>query len=68
VDLLFGFFKLYGDQFDYVEHVISIADEGRYLNKTEKNWKNEKCPHLLSVEDPHNPGIPLSCFSLLSVM
>jgi len=52
---LLGFFALYGTQFDYDESVISILNDGKYLKKVEKNWKNERNPHLLSVEDPHNP-------------
>lgn len=63
VDLLYGFFRLYGDQFDYVENVISIANEGRYLRKTEKNWDNANNPHLLSVEDPHNPENDVGCIA-----
>lgn len=55
-DHLLEFFALYGTQFNYEESVISILNDGKYLNKVDKNWTNKKNPHLLSVEDPHNPG------------
>jgi len=62
-DHLLGFFGLYGSQFDYVESVISIVNEGKYLRKSEKNWKNENNPSLLSVEDPHNPDNDVGCIA-----
>jgi len=62
-DHLLGFFGLYGSQFNYVESVISIVNEGKYLRKSEKNWKNENNPSLLSVEDPHNPDNDVGCIA-----
>jgi DNA polymerase sigma len=62
VEHLFGFFRLYGDQFDYVNNVISLAHEG-YKKKIDKNWKNESNPDLLSVEDPHNPDSDVGSFA-----
>lgn len=62
-DHLLGFFGLYGSQFNYVGSVISIVNEGRYLRKSDKNWKNEKNPFLLSVEDPHNPDNDVGCIA-----
>jgi non-canonical poly(A) RNA polymerase PAPD5/7 len=60
---LLGFLELYGSEFDYVESVVSILSGGKYISKNEKNWKNEKYPHLLSVEDPHNPDLDVGVFS-----
>jgi len=62
-DHLLGFFGLYGSQFNYVDSVISIVNEGKYLRKSEKNWKNENNPSLLSVEDPHNPDNDVGCIA-----
>jgi len=62
-DHLLGFFGLYGSQFNYVESVISIVNEGKYLRKSEKNWMNENNPSLLSVEDPHNPDNDVGCIA-----
>jgi len=62
-DHLLGFFGLYGSQFNYVDTVISIVNEGKYLRKSDKNWKNENNPALLSVEDPHNPDNDVGCIA-----
>jgi len=62
-DHLIGFFGLYGSKFNYVESVISIVNEGKYLRKSDKNWKNENNPSLLSVEDPHNPDNDVGCIA-----
>jgi len=39
------------------------VNEGKYLRKSEKNWKNETNPSLLSVEDPHNPDNDVGCIA-----
>jgi len=62
-DHLLGFFCLYGSQFNYVETVISIVNEGKYLRKSDKNWMNDNNPSLLSVEDPHNPDNDVGCIA-----
>jgi len=62
-DHLIGFFGLYGSKFNYVDSVISIVNEGKYLRKADKNWKNENNPSLLSVEDPHNPDNDVGCIA-----
>lgn len=54
--ILKNFLKFYGYDFDYEHNVISVLNGGCYKTKEEKNWKNEKLPHSLSVEDPQNPS------------
>lgn len=52
--LLIGFLEYYGKKFDYTNYVVSILSK-KPLTKEEKNWKNDKFPNSLSVEDPNNP-------------
>jgi len=61
--LLIGFFEFYGRKFDYIEHVISVTEGGKYYKKKNRKWYNENNPELLSVEDPYNPEIDVGSAS-----
>lgn len=51
-DLLFGFFRYFGHEFDYENDVISIR-EGRILKKIDKKW-HTMVNNRLCVEEPFN--------------
>jgi len=51
-ELLLGFLKFYGMEFNYIINGISVRDGGRYFNKGERNWIDKTQPWLLAVEDP----------------
>jgi len=61
-ELVTAFFKLYSDEFDWNDSVVSLRT-GRYLTKVEKQWSkqtNDRDNILLCIEDPfevtHNLG------------
>ena len=51
-ELLFGFFRYYGHEFDYENSVISIR-EGKLLSKSDKRWP-PSVNNRLCVEEPFN--------------
>jgi len=58
-DLFYGFFKLYGEDFDYKKHVVSVR-KGIYMEKSEKGWnldskKTRLRNNYFCVEEPFNP-------------
>jgi non-canonical poly(A) RNA polymerase PAPD5/7 len=54
--LVMEFFELYGCYFNYEEVGISVRDGGTYFNKKERGWLDYSRRHLLSIEDPADPG------------
>jgi len=59
-DLFFEFFKLYGEEFDYRHHVVSVR-KGEYISKYEKGWhldgkKTKLRNNYFCVEEPFNPS------------
>jgi len=58
-DLFYGFFKLYGEDFNYKKHVVSVR-KGIYMLKSEKGWnlddkKTKLRNNYFCVEEPFNP-------------
>lgn len=53
-ELLFGFFKFYGHDFDYDNLVISVRN-GKQISKVEKKWHLGN-NNMLCVEEPFNVG------------
>ncbi|OUM65265.1 hypothetical protein PIROE2DRAFT_21919, partial [Piromyces sp. E2] len=58
-DLFYGFFKLYGEDFNYKKHVVSVR-KGIYMKKSEKGWdldskKTRLRNNYFCVEEPFNP-------------
>ena len=51
-ELLFGFFKFYGHDFDYDNLVIAVRS-GKQISKTEKKWHLGN-NNMLCVEEPFN--------------
>jgi len=51
-ELLFGFFRFYGHEFDYDKLVVSVRS-GKQITKTEKKWQFGNNNHLC-VEEPFN--------------
>jgi len=61
-ELITGFFRLYAEEFDWNENVVSMRT-GRYLTKAEKGWAkqvHDRDNILFTIEDPfevtHNLG------------
>lgn len=53
--LLIGFLDFYTRKFNYIHYAISVRQGGGILSKVQKGWFNPQQPHLLAIEDPHNP-------------
>jgi len=51
--LLWGFFDLFGDRFDYDRRAVSVR-RGGFIKKGA--WHRPQKPWLLAVEDPQEPG------------
>ena len=51
-ELLFGFFRFYGHEFDYDKLVVSVRS-GKQITKAEKKWQFGNNNHLC-VEEPFN--------------
>ena len=51
-ELLFGFFRFYGHEFDYDKLVVSVRS-GKQITKAKKNWQFGNNNHLC-VEEPFN--------------
>lgn len=54
-ELLKGFLKLYGFDFNYHRIGISVRDGGSYFTKISRGWVDYQQPWLLSAEDPGAP-------------
>jgi non-canonical poly(A) RNA polymerase PAPD5/7 len=55
--LVMEFFELYGCYFNYEEVGVSIRNGGSYFNKRQRGWYDSMKNHLLSIEDPTDPGL-----------
>jgi hypothetical protein len=53
-ELLFGFFRFYGHEFDYDKLVVSVRS-GKQISKVEKKWHITN-NNTLCVEEPFNTG------------
>ncbi|ORX45754.1 hypothetical protein BCR36DRAFT_414350 [Piromyces finnis] len=59
-DLFYGFFKVYGEDFNYKKDVVSVR-KGTYIKKIEKGWdldskKTRLRNNYFCVEEPFNPS------------
>jgi len=50
--LLRGFFRFFGFDFDYESNGISVLDGGSIFSKKERGWYYPDKPFLLALEDP----------------
>ena len=57
--LLLEFFELYGGKFNFVETGITM--DGKYFSKRDRvgDWFDASRPTLLSIENPHDPGMDM---------
>jgi len=58
--LLLDFLEFYGQLFNTTDVAISLRDGGKYFSKADRGWHDSTKPHLLSIEDPHDPSNDVS--------
>jgi DNA polymerase sigma len=69
-ELLLGFFRLYGVDFNYSLTGISVRDGGSYFPKaSRRGWVDPQRPYLLCVEDPDDPtnDVGRNSFDIMNV-
>jgi len=68
--LLLGFLKFYGFEFDYENKGISVLEDGSYFSKQERGWFVLDKPYLLALEDPCDTenDVGKSAFNITAVI
>ena len=55
-DLIVGFFKFYGQEFNFTLTGIDVVGNGRFFSRLKENCLNLESPSTMYIRDPLNPN------------
>ena len=55
-DLIVGFFKFYGQEFNFTLTGIDVVGNGRFFSRLKENCLNLESPSTMYIRDPMNPN------------